>query len=92
MKSTLYSVNWRDVIKGLVVAILTPVFVIIQQSITAGSLVFDWKAIAIAAVGGLLAYLTKNFFTDTTKAAVQTLEKQNVTVIENTANTKVTNF
>lgn len=83
MKSTLFSLNLKDALRGLIIAILTPVFVIIQQSVTAGTLVFDWKAITIAAIGGFLAYITKNFLTDTTKDAVKTLEKQNVTVIEN---------
>lgn len=82
MKSTLFSANTKDVLRGLIIAVLTPVFVIIQQSITAGSLVFDWKSIAIAAIGGFLAYLTKNFFTDSTAAAVKTLEKQNVEIVE----------
>jgi hypothetical protein len=42
---------------------LTPVVVIIQQSIENGTFTFDWKVIALSAIGGGLAYLTKNFFT-----------------------------
>lgn len=83
MKSTMFTLETKDFIKGLIVAVLTPVFVIVQQSIAAGALVFNWVAIGIAALSGLLAYITKNFFTDDTKAAVKTLAKQNVTIIEN---------
>jgi len=61
--SNLYSLDWRDLVKGLVVAVLTPCFVIIQNSIDAGQLIFNWKQLAMAAVGGLVAYLMKNFFT-----------------------------
>lgn len=81
MKSTLFTLNTRDFIKGLIVAIITPIVPIIQQSIAAGSLVFDWKIIGLAAAGGFVAYIVKNFFTDDTKVAIKTLEKQNVTVI-----------
>jgi hypothetical protein len=58
-----FKIDWRDVGKGLILAIGTPVLVIIQQSISAGSFVFDWKVIGMAAVGGGVTYLLKNFFT-----------------------------
>lgn len=61
--SNLYSINWRDVINGLVMAVLAPVVVIVQQSIALGSLTFDWKLIGLAALGGAVGYVIKNFFT-----------------------------
>lgn len=64
--SSIFSVNWKDVVKGLIIAILTPVLLIVQQSVDAGSLVFNWKAIGMAAVAGGVAYLLKNFFTPST--------------------------
>lgn len=82
MKSTFLSLNLRDLAKGLIVAMLTPVFPIITASLNAGSLVFNWHDIAVAAVGGFVAYLVKNFFTDGTKEAVKTLSKQDVTIIQ----------
>ena len=63
--SKLFSVNFRDILKGALVATLTPVIVLIQQSLEAGTLVFNWHALAMAAIGGFLAYLIKNFFTPT---------------------------
>lgn len=61
--SGLFKLNIQDVLKGLLIAVLTPVIVVIQQSLEAGSLTFDWKSIGMAAIGGFLAYLTKNFLT-----------------------------
>lgn len=75
MKSTLWTLKTRDFLKGLVMAGLVPVFIIIQQSITAGDLVFNWKSIWMAAVAGFVGYIIKNFFTDDVKVAQKTLEE-----------------
>lgn len=61
--SNLFSLGWKDAIKGALMAVLTPIFVVIQQSLEAGSLVFEWKTILLAGLAGGVAYLTKNFFT-----------------------------
>lgn len=58
-----YTINWRDVAKASLMAALTPVLVLIQNSLDAGVFVFYWKPLAMSAVGGFLAYLMKNFFT-----------------------------
>ena len=60
-----YSVNWRDILQGLIMATITPVFVLVQNSLDAGILQFNWKQLGMAAVAGLLAYLGKRFFTPT---------------------------
>ncbi len=62
-QSKFLSLGFRDFLRGFVMAILTPVFVIIQQSLDAGILTFNWTSIAMAAVAGALAYITKNVFT-----------------------------
>ena len=56
------SINWKDIAKGLLVAVITPVFTIALQSVNDGSLTFDWKAIGLTALSAGLAYLSKNFF------------------------------
>ena len=61
--SNFLSLNLSDIWKGLLMAILTPVVVIIQQSLEAGNFTFDWKSIGLSAIGGGVAYLVKNFFT-----------------------------
>lgn len=50
---------------GAFVAVVTPVVVMVQQSIDAGHLEFNWKALGMAAIGGLLAYVFKKFLTPT---------------------------
>lgn len=62
-QSDFLTLGWRDYARGLIMAVLVPVLTIIQQSLEAGNLVFNWNAILIAAVSGLTAYLLKNFFT-----------------------------
>lgn len=81
MKSTFFKLYGRDFLKAAIIATLTPIYPIIQDSISAGQLSFDWKKIGIAAIGGFLAYLAKNFFTDDTKASVNALTSQGATII-----------
>jgi hypothetical protein len=69
-----YSLKVKDFLKGLLMAVGTPVLLIIQQSIAAGSLTFNWQQIGMVAAAAGLLYLTKNYFTDDVKQAVDTLE------------------
>lgn len=64
--SKLFTLNTKDFLKGLVMAILVPAVLIIQQSLDSGTLVLNWKAILMASISGALAYLMKNFFTSET--------------------------
>jgi len=57
-----FTLDWTDLFKGLKVAVILPILTIIQQSIEKGSFSFDWKLIALTGIGGLVAYLIKNFF------------------------------
>lgn len=68
-----FTLNIRDLLKGLLMAILVPVLYIIQSSIAAGEMTFNWKQIAFAALGGGVAYILKNFFTDDISAAKKTI-------------------
>ena len=64
MKSSkLFSINISDILKGLLMAVLTPAVYIIQSSLEAGEWSFNWHNIAMAAVAGGVGYLVKNFFT-----------------------------
>lgn len=62
-QSNFLSLGWRDFLRGLLMAFLTPIMVIVQQSIEAGILVFNWKSILMAGIAGGLAYLVKNLLT-----------------------------
>lgn len=57
-----FRVNWRDIAKALLIAAITPVLVIVQSELDSGNMP-SWKSIGMAAVGGAVAYLIKNFFT-----------------------------
>jgi len=61
--SKFLSLNWADLGKGLLMAVLTPVMAVIGQSIEAGNFTYDWKTIGLSALAGGFAYLVKNFFT-----------------------------
>jgi len=61
--SELYSLDLKDIAKGLIIAIGGAVVTTIQTSLQAGSLNFNWKLIGTVALGAGIAYLSKNFFT-----------------------------
>jgi hypothetical protein len=61
--SPLYSLDFKDLLKGLIVAIGSAVVTTIQTSLQSGSLNFNWKLIGTVALGAGIAYLGKNFFT-----------------------------
>jgi len=75
--SNFLSLNWIDLAKGLLMAVLTPVVVVVQQSLELGILTFDWKVIGLSAIGGGLAYLVKNLLTPAQKTVVATEEENN---------------
>lgn len=75
MQSTKYTLNLRDFLKGLLIAGGVPALLIIQQSIAAGEMVFNWQQIWMAAVGGFVTYIIKNYLTNDVKEAQVTLLK-----------------
>jgi hypothetical protein len=64
MESKLGKLDIKDIVKGLVMAVLTPAVFVLQQSIEAGTFTFNWHQVALAAVAGGFGYLIKNFFTN----------------------------
>ncbi len=60
IKSEQFSINFRDLGKGLIISALTSALVLIQTSLGAGQLTFNWTQIGTAALAGGLAYLFKN--------------------------------
>ena len=64
--STFLNLNSSDFIKGLIMAVLSSVITVVYQTVEAGSLVFDWKAIGTMALTTALAYIMKNLFTNST--------------------------
>lgn len=62
VSSKQFSLSSRDWWLGLLMAVGGAVVRIVYDVINSGTLIFDWKAIGIAAFGAALTYLTKNFF------------------------------
>jgi len=60
-ESDFLKLNFKDLIHGLLMAILVPVFGVVQQSLSIGSLTFDWQHIKALALAGGLGYLFKKF-------------------------------
>ena len=58
-----FTLNVSDFWKGLIMAVGGAVFQIIVDTINSGSLTFDWAAIGKTALGAIVVYLGKNFFT-----------------------------
>ena len=61
--SPLFTLDFKDLGKGLLVAIGGAVIAAIETSVQAGTLTFNWKAIGGVALAACLSYLAKNFFT-----------------------------
>jgi hypothetical protein len=71
IQSKFGSINWRDFLKGLLIAGIIPVVAILYKIISHWldssdeALVIDWKEVIRAAFYGFTAYLGKNFFEPT---------------------------
>jgi hypothetical protein len=63
-QSSFLSLNTKDFIKGLLLAVLTTVITIVYNSLQAGDLTFDWKSIGTTALTTALAYIMKNLLTN----------------------------
>lgn len=60
-----FTLQGRDAIKGLVLAVLTAVITVVYSSIEAGNLNFDWRLIGTTAATSALAYIMKNWLEPT---------------------------
>lgn len=56
--------GWKDVLKGMIVAVLTAVVTVLYTTIQSGGLSFDWALIGKTAAIAALSYLLKNVFTN----------------------------
>jgi hypothetical protein len=61
--SSLFSLDFKDLAKGLLVAVGGAVIAAINSSIQVGAFVFNWKTIGGVALAAGVSYLGKNFFT-----------------------------
>ena len=61
--SPLFTIDFKDLGKGLLVAVGGAAIAAVETSIQAGSLILSWKTIGSVALAAGLSYLGKNFFT-----------------------------
>lgn len=80
-----YSLKWRDALRGLIVSVLAAVITVIQVSIDAGDLNFDWKKIGTVALSAGIAYVVKNFF-EPAKVITTTVGNSEAERVEQTIN------
>ena len=79
----MFKLNLRDFLKGALMAVLVPVLYIVQTSLDAGELTFNWKQITIAAIAGFTSYLLKNLFTDEVAVAKKVVAQDRIQQAEN---------
>lgn len=67
-QSNFLSLNWKDLLKGFIVAAITAAVTGISQSLEAGSFptVAQLKTSALVGLAAGISYLIKNFFTTPT--------------------------
>lgn len=59
-----FTLQLRDFLKGAMLAIIASVAPLIQATLNAGELTFNWKAIGITSIGTFVAYIIKKFALD----------------------------
>ena len=75
LPSTFMTLKMRDFLKGFAMAVIVPALLAVQQSLAAGVLTINWKALGITAVASFIGYLIKNFFTNDVPAAVEVVKE-----------------
>lgn len=61
--SDLYTLDWRDVGKGVLLAVVASILVFLQGSLANG-LTVDWAELLRVALASGLGYIMKNYLTD----------------------------
>lgn len=70
----MFKLKLRDFLKGLLLTVMTAVLTVVQNSIVAGDVVFDWSNIGMVALSTAVAYLLKNLLTDDVKVATKIIK------------------
>ena len=63
----LFSLGWKDVVKGFIMAIISALLTGVYTSINAGTFppdVAGWKSMGIVALGAGVAYILKNWLSN----------------------------
>jgi len=75
MKSKLFSLETKDAIKALILSILTSTLIVVQTSLDAGELNFNWEKIGMVALASAVGYILKNWLTNSDDKFLKKEEK-----------------
>lgn len=65
-----FTLQTSDFLRGLGMAIATPVLVAIERLIDAGKVDFSWKALLMMGIGGGVSYILKNLLVEPAKTII----------------------
>lgn len=67
MRSSFLALNWRDILKGLILAFITALVTGVYQLLQTGALLnwVSFKPVLMVSIAAMLSYLIKNIFTNT---------------------------
>lgn len=77
-----FTLNQQDLLKGLLIAVLTPAVFVIQEAISKGDFNLNWKMIGLTSASAGLAYLIKNFLAPTSITTIKPTDSE-VQSVEN---------
>jgi hypothetical protein len=62
--SKLFSVGLQDFLHGLLIAVIGAVLAVVTNTLQAGTLTFDYKAISTTAIIAAVSYISKKFISN----------------------------
>jgi hypothetical protein len=65
-----YSIDLRDTLIGLAIAVGTAALIVVQDQLSGGDLTFNWKEIGASSIAAGAAYLIKKFLDPQQKVEV----------------------
>ena len=75
MNSNFFSLNWLDLAKGLLVAVIGAILSAVYEAIVGGTLSWTWaffQPIVLTGVAAGIAYLIKNFLSNSSGEPLRT--------------------
>lgn len=79
--SNQYSLSAKDMIKGLLLAVISAVLTALLPLLQAGDFKFNWALIGTVAATTAVSYLLKNFF-DTPKIVIDNPSKESLEAVK----------
>lgn len=84
-----FSLNWQDAIRGLLVAVISAVITVIENSISIGDFNFNWENIYKVALTAGIGYIAKNLLFEPAKVITTAKSNNEAIEIEDVINNNV---